>query len=69
MQRRSGNVLPPPPVDDSMNNSSAKPIVKNASSNSVSTVRGSPPNGIYGRHITLPASAAWLNLSVDSYDS
>ncbi|TKY67277.1 CCR4-NOT transcription complex subunit 4 [Spatholobus suberectus] len=58
MQRRSGNVLPPP-VDDSMNNSSAKPIVKNASSNSVSTVRGSPPNGIYGRHIALPISAAW----------
>ncbi|XP_029127168.1 uncharacterized protein LOC109799122 isoform X3 [Cajanus cajan] len=58
MQRRSGNVLPPP-MDDSMNNSSAKPIVKNASSqNSVSTVRGSPPNGIYGRHIALPASAA-----------
>ncbi|KAL2328671.1 hypothetical protein Fmac_022098 [Flemingia macrophylla] len=58
MQRRSGNVLPPP-MDDSINNSSANPIVKNASSNSVSTVRGSPPNGIYGRHIALPASAAW----------
>ncbi|XP_027344951.1 uncharacterized protein LOC113857366 isoform X3 [Abrus precatorius] len=58
MQRRSGNVLPPP-MDDSTSNSSAKPILKNASSNSVSTVRGSPPNGIYGKHIALPASAAW----------
>ncbi|XP_061363165.1 uncharacterized protein LOC133306805 isoform X2 [Gastrolobium bilobum] len=58
MQRRSGNVLPPP-VDDNMNNSSEKPIVKNAPSNSVSTVRGSPPNGVYGRHVALPASAAW----------
>lgn len=27
--------------------------------NSVSTVRGSPPNGIYGRHAPLPTSAAW----------
>jgi len=27
--------------------------------NSVSTVRGSPPNGIYERHVPLPASAAW----------
>ncbi|KAJ1396656.1 Zinc finger, RING-type [Sesbania bispinosa] len=58
MQRRSGNVLPPP-LDDSMNSSSAKPILKNAPSNSVSTVKGSPPNGIYGRHVALPASAAW----------
>ncbi|KAK7262378.1 hypothetical protein RJT34_29949 [Clitoria ternatea] len=57
-QRRSGNALPPP-LDDGVNSSSAKPVVKNASSNSVSTVRGSPPNGIYGRHIALPASAAW----------
>ncbi|KAK7404659.1 hypothetical protein VNO78_05614 [Psophocarpus tetragonolobus] len=58
MQRRSGNVLPTP-LDDNMNNSSAQPIVKNTSSNSVNTVRGSPPNGIYGRHIALPANAAW----------
>ncbi|KAL5169469.1 CCR4-NOT transcription complex subunit 4 [Glycine soja] len=58
MQRRSGNVLPPP-LDDNMNSSSAKPIVKNSSSNSVSTVRGSPPNGIYGKNMALPTSAAW----------
>ncbi|XP_047169821.1 uncharacterized protein LOC124838302 isoform X1 [Vigna umbellata] len=58
MQRRSGNVLPPP-LDDNMNSTSANPIVKNPSSNSVSTVRGSPPNGIYERHVPLPASAAW----------
>ncbi|CAJ1979370.1 unnamed protein product [Sphenostylis stenocarpa] len=58
MQRQSGNVLPPP-LDDDMNTTSAKPIVKNPSSNSVSTARGSPPNGIYERQVTLPASAAW----------
>ncbi|XP_022634179.1 uncharacterized protein LOC106756133 isoform X2 [Vigna radiata var. radiata] len=58
MQRRSGNVLPPP-LDDNMNTTPAKPIVKNPSSNSVSTVRGSPPNGIYERHVPLPASSAW----------
>ncbi|KAE9593225.1 putative transcription factor C2H2 family [Lupinus albus] len=57
-QRRSGNVLPPP-MDDSVNNSSGKPIMGSASSNTVSTVRCSPPNGMYGRPVTLPASAAW----------
>ncbi|KAG4385337.1 hypothetical protein GLYMA_12G073200v4 [Glycine max] len=58
MQRRSGNVLPPP-LDDNMNSSSVKPIVKNSSCNSVNIVRGSPPNGIYGKNMALPASAAW----------
>ncbi|XP_057449070.1 uncharacterized protein LOC130740465 isoform X3 [Lotus japonicus] len=56
--RRSGNVLPPP-IDDCTNNSSGKPILKSASSNCSSTVRDSPPNGIYGRNVALPASAAW----------
>jgi len=27
--------------------------------NSVNIVRGSPPNGIYGKNMALPASAAW----------
>ncbi|CAL0334062.1 unnamed protein product [Lupinus luteus] len=57
-QRRSGNVLPPP-MDDSVNNSSGKPIMESASSNTVSTVRCSPPSGMYGRPVTLPANAAW----------
>ncbi|XP_057451428.1 uncharacterized protein LOC130743273 isoform X2 [Lotus japonicus] len=57
LQRRSGNVLPPP-MDDCANNSSGNPIVKNASNNSVSIVRGSPPNGSSGRPMALPA-AAW----------
>ncbi|XP_027342196.1 uncharacterized protein LOC113854995 isoform X3 [Abrus precatorius] len=57
MQRRSGNVLPPP-LDDCTNISSGKPIVKNASSTSVSIVRGSPPNGSSVTPIALPA-AAW----------
>ncbi|KAF1899693.1 hypothetical protein Lal_00019823 [Lupinus albus] len=58
MQRRSGNVLPPP-MDDSVNNFSGKPIMESAASNSVSTVRDSPLNGMYRRPVTLPASAAW----------
>ncbi|KAL4389143.1 hypothetical protein AHAS_Ahas03G0015600 [Arachis hypogaea] len=58
MQRRSGSILPPP-FDDGMNNSLAKPIVKNASSNSVCTVRGSPPNGFCGRPGALPSSSSW----------
>ncbi|XP_012571318.1 uncharacterized protein [Cicer arietinum] len=43
-ERRSGNVLPPP-LDDYMSNTSGKPIAKNSLSNSVSTVKGSPPDG------------------------
>ncbi|AES88710.2 uncharacterized protein [Medicago truncatula] len=58
MQRRSGNVLPPP-LDDWTNNSTEKPIVKSAPTNSVCAVRSSPPNGINGRHVSLPTSAAW----------
>ncbi|KAJ7947752.1 RNA binding (RRM/RBD/RNP motifs) family protein [Quillaja saponaria] len=58
MQRRSGNVLPQP-VDDYSNSFSGKPIVKNPSINSASTVRGSPPNGSSGRSITLPPATAW----------
>ncbi|XP_054812607.1 uncharacterized protein LOC129313476 isoform X2 [Prosopis cineraria] len=58
MQRRSGNVLPPP-VDDFMNQFAGKPIVKNATNNSSSTVRGSPPNGSSGRSIALDPAAAW----------
>ncbi|CAL0329107.1 unnamed protein product [Lupinus luteus] len=58
MQRRSGNVLPPP-MDDSVNNFSGKPIMESAASNSVSTVRESPSNGMNGKPVTLPASAAW----------
>ncbi|KAL2332068.1 hypothetical protein Fmac_019649 [Flemingia macrophylla] len=50
MQRRSGNVLPPP-LDDFTNNSSGKLIT------SVSTLRGSPPNGSSGRPIPLPATS------------
>ncbi|WJX44234.1 RING-type E3 ubiquitin transferase [Trifolium repens] len=62
MQRRSGNVLPPP-LDDFSINSTEKPIVKNDPTNSVplptNTVRSSSPNGINGRHVPLPTSAAW----------
>ncbi|KAK4255022.1 hypothetical protein QN277_008083 [Acacia crassicarpa] len=58
MQRRSGNLLPPP-VDDYINQYDGKPIVKNATNNPPSTVRGSPPNGSSGRSITLNPAAAW----------
>ncbi|KAL5581165.1 hypothetical protein UlMin_013607 [Ulmus minor] len=61
VQRRAGNVLPPP-LDDYCTNSSAssaKPIVKNGSSNTGCIVRGSPPNGSTGRSIALPAAASW----------
>ncbi|KAF4354613.1 hypothetical protein F8388_009604 [Cannabis sativa] len=61
VQRRSGSVLPPP-MDDYCDNSSAstaKPIVKNAPSNTVNTGKGSPPNGSSGKSIALPAAAAW----------
>lgn len=61
MQRRSGNVLPAP-TDDFCISSSAttgRPIVKNASNNSVSIVKGSPPNSSSGRSPALPAAASW----------
>ncbi|XP_022943594.1 uncharacterized protein LOC111448316 isoform X1 [Cucurbita moschata] len=59
-QRRSGSVLPPP-MDDYCNNNSSngKPIVKNPSSNTVSIIRGSPPNGSSDKSIALPAAASW----------
>ncbi|KAL5061073.1 hypothetical protein RYX36_032677 [Vicia faba] len=56
MERRSGNVLPPP-LDDCTSNTSEKPTVKNTSSNSVCTVRGSPPNGSPAKLMVPPA--AW----------
>ncbi|CAK7331670.1 unnamed protein product [Dovyalis caffra] len=58
---RSGSMLPPP-ADDYCNNSSAsaaKPIVKNASDNIMSTGQGSPPTGSGGRSVALPAAASW----------
>ncbi|KAI9076163.1 hypothetical protein K1719_041861 [Acacia pycnantha] len=58
MQRRSGNLLPPP-VDDYINHSDGNPIVKNATNNPASTVRGSPPNGSSGRSITLNPATVW----------
>ncbi|XP_012572771.1 uncharacterized protein [Cicer arietinum] len=59
MQRRSGNVLPPP-LDDCTNNSTGNPILNNnAPSNSVCTARSPPSNGINGKHVPLPTSAAW----------
>ncbi|RVW56780.1 CCR4-NOT transcription complex subunit 4 [Vitis vinifera] len=61
LQRRSGNMLPPP-ADEYCNNSSAsmgKPITKNASNNSVSIAKGSPPNSSSGRSNALPAAASW----------
>ncbi|XP_068476683.1 uncharacterized protein [Phaseolus vulgaris] len=57
LQRRTGDVLPPP-LDDCTDTSLGKPIVNNASSTAVSIVKGSPPNGSYGRPIALSA-AAW----------
>ncbi|XP_014497692.1 uncharacterized protein LOC106759176 isoform X1 [Vigna radiata var. radiata] len=57
MQRRTGDVLPPP-LDDCTNTSSGKPTVNNAASTTVSIVKGSPPNGISGRPVSL-SSAAW----------
>ncbi|XP_058753570.1 uncharacterized protein LOC131626752 isoform X1 [Vicia villosa] len=56
MERRSGNVLPPP-LDDCTSNTSDKPVVKNTSSNSVCTVRGSPPIGSPAKPMAPPA--AW----------
>ncbi|XP_010253492.1 PREDICTED: uncharacterized protein LOC104594737 isoform X2 [Nelumbo nucifera] len=58
LQRRSGNVLPPP-ADEYCNSSSGKPIVKSASNNPVSQVKGSPPNSSSGRSVALPAAASW----------
>ncbi|CAL0304106.1 unnamed protein product [Lupinus luteus] len=65
LQRRSGNALPPP-MDDSMNNPSGKPIMESAQSNSVSIVKGSPPNGMYERPVSLPGSAAWGTQATNS---
>ncbi|XP_058729850.1 uncharacterized protein LOC131601941 isoform X3 [Vicia villosa] len=58
MQRRSGNVLPPP-LDDCTDYSTERPIINSAPTNSVYTVRNSPPNGINGKHVPLPTSTAW----------
>ncbi|XP_021690314.2 uncharacterized protein LOC110671981 isoform X2 [Hevea brasiliensis] len=61
MLRRSGSMLPPP-IDDYSSNTSAsvaKPIVKNTSNGTMSTGKGSPPNGSSGRPIALPAAASW----------
>ncbi|XP_045799789.1 uncharacterized protein LOC123893979 isoform X1 [Trifolium pratense] len=56
MERRAGNVLPPP-LDDCTSNTSGRPIVKNYSTNSVSTVRGLPSNGSHAKPVA--PSAAW----------
>ncbi|XP_022947300.1 uncharacterized protein LOC111451202 isoform X1 [Cucurbita moschata] len=60
MQRRSGNVLPPA-LDDycNSNSSNGKPTVKNTSSNTGSTIRGSSPNESSDKSIALPAAASW----------
>ncbi|XP_065866548.1 uncharacterized protein [Euphorbia lathyris] len=62
MVRRAGSMLPPPMDDYSCNitAAAAKPIVKSSSNqNTVSTSKGSPPNGSLGKSITLPAAASW----------
>ncbi|XP_039007242.1 uncharacterized protein LOC120134937 [Hibiscus syriacus] len=61
MQRRPGNMLPPP-VDDYCPNSSAsaaKPIASAPKNATVTVPKSSPPNGSYGRSITLPAGVSW----------
>ncbi|XP_077214478.1 uncharacterized protein LOC143849357 [Tasmannia lanceolata] len=59
--QRSGTVLPPP-ADEFCNSgadSSGKLMVKSASSNPSNNIKGSPPNGSYGRSSVLPAAASW----------
>ncbi|XP_016441791.2 uncharacterized protein LOC107767333 isoform X1 [Nicotiana tabacum] len=60
-QQRSGSMLPSPAEEYCSHSSAAsgKPISKNAATNSVPNVRGSPPNSSSGRSAALPAGALW----------